>query len=338
MGTIKENYVVTKRNVLNELRTNTMTLNELRFFTIYLSKINSKDINTKLVKFPLEDFKLIMGLEHTKPNYIKQVTNSLLSKVVSIPKENGGYTSFQLFKECTVDMNEFDEWYIEIEAHDKALPLMFEFKEKYFTYKLWNALKLKSVNQLRMFEILKQYEKIGYRVLKVDDLKELLGLTKEEYARFGNFKDRVLDPCQRALKENTDICFEYEPHGKRGKGGKVISLKFTIKKNNNYTDELTLDEFIEQKKSDEEIETIIDEPKSKYDELIDFIADACNNEFSTKEMIVIHNSVLEDNQPLTRDNIKYFDFIKSKYDELNMRAEKTEIKNRFGYFKSLVKE
>ena len=84
----------------------------------------------------------------------------------------GGYNGFQLFKDCTVDIDDKAEWYIEIDAHDKALPLMFEFKDKYFSYQLWNALRLKSPNQLRMYEILKQYEKIGIRILSIDELKK----------------------------------------------------------------------------------------------------------------------------------------------------------------------
>ena len=47
--------------------------------------------------------------------------------------------------------------FYEIDAHDRALPLMFDFKNKYFKYELWNALRLKSPNQVRMYEILKQW-------------------------------------------------------------------------------------------------------------------------------------------------------------------------------------
>ena len=56
MATIKENYLVKKRNVLNEIRSNSMTLQELRFFSIYLSKINPLDISTRIVRFPIDDF------------------------------------------------------------------------------------------------------------------------------------------------------------------------------------------------------------------------------------------------------------------------------------------
>lgn len=339
MPTLKKNYVVKKKNVLNEIRANNMTLQELRFFSIYLSKINPDDVNTRIVRFAMSDFKAIMELGRIDINYMKNVTNSLLSKIVNVPIENEnnrfiGYTGFQLFKECTVIMDEQTaEWYIEIDAHDKALPLLFEFKNKYFTYQLFNALRLRSSNQLRMYELLKQYEKIGYRVLAVEELKELLGIDKNEYGdRFDNFKKRVLDVCQQALFAYTDIKFTYEPFGKKGKGGKILFLKFFIKKNGDFSDQLTLEMFIDEKKEEfDEIEPTV------FDERIRFLSEACNDEFSTKEIVVLYNLMIE-NLPYgtIRDDLKCYDFLKHKFDYMIMRNEKESIKNRFAYMKKII--
>jgi hypothetical protein len=221
-----------------------MTLQELRFFSIYLAKINPRDVSTRAVRFLLEDFQKIM--EYGKLNIIQlqHTIDSLLSKIVGVPLENGGFALFQLFKKGVFSQNDDGEWYIEIDAHDEALPLMFEFKEKYFTYQLWNALRLKSSNQLRMYEILKQYESLGERIISVNELKSLLGIEKSEYPRFNSFRERVLDSCQQALAENTDIKYAYEPYGKLGRGGKVLKIRFIISKNTEYRDRLTLDEFI----------------------------------------------------------------------------------------------
>ncbi len=331
MVTIKGNYVVKKNNVLNEIRSNSMTLQELRFFSIYLSKINPNQTNTRLVRFPVSDFRAIMELGRINIDYLKQVTNSLLCKIVNIPLERGGYIGFQLFKECTVGIDD-GEWYIEIDAHDKALPLMFEFKQKYFSYQLWNALRLKSSNQLRMYEILKQYEKIGSRILAINELKELIGIEKDEYNVYADFRRRVLDACQQALSETTDIKFTYEPYGKKGKGGKILFLRFTILKNENYIDQLCLSEFIEQHKEiEKEIEVSI------YDEKMNFLTDACNNEFSIKEIIVLHDLMCEKlPNEIVYDDIKCYDYLRHKYRYMNMRNEKSKIPHRFAYIKSLI--
>jgi len=225
-----------------------MSLQELRFFSIYLSKINPDDLNTRVVRFPLEEFKTIMDLGRVNVEHMKAATNNLLSKVVNVPNDSGGYSGFQLFKQCVVDVDEQGGWYVEIDAHDRALPLMFEFRERYFTYKLWNALRLKSSNQLRMYELMKQYEKIGHRIISLEELKNFLGIEQKEYPRYDNFRRWVLDACRAALVENTDIAFTYAPFGKKGKGGKILQLRFDIKRNENFIDPLSLSDFIKHSK------------------------------------------------------------------------------------------
>ena len=154
MAKLFNTAIIEKRNVLNELRSNNMTVQELRFFSIYLSKINPWDISTRVVRFPIDEFQRIMGFGRLNMAQIRSCTDSLLTKIVHIPTETGGYSAFQLFKECKVDHDEKGKWFMEIDAHDKALPLMFDFKNRYFKYELWNALRLKSPNQVRMYEIL----------------------------------------------------------------------------------------------------------------------------------------------------------------------------------------
>ena len=249
MSKLYEKSIVRKRNVLNELRCNSMTLQELRFFNIYLSKINPSDLSTRVVRFPLDDFRRIMGLgSDMNITHFRYIIRHILQQVVEVPNEkSSGFKAFQLFKQAEVEKDENGDWYVEFDAHDNALPLMFEFKNKYLRYELWNALRLKSPNQVRMYEILKQYEGIGKRELAVTELRELLGIKKDEYSGrtgWSDFKKYVLDSCQHALKELTDISYTYE-RGKTGRGGKWLTVVFHISKNTAHKDPLQLNEFIE---------------------------------------------------------------------------------------------
>lgn len=336
---LKGKELVEKKNVLNELRRNSMTLQELRFFSIYLSKINARDVSTRKVIFPVEDFQKIMEIGRVNIQYFKDVTDGLLGKVVSIPNEDGrpGYTSFQLFKRCKVYQDDYNQWQVEIDAHDEALPLMFEFKRDYFTYELWNALRLKSSNQVRMYEILKQYEKLGERKLPLPELRELLGIAPDEYPRWNNFRTRVLDSCQDALAETSDIWFDYTPIKA---GHSITGVKFTIHKNENYIDQLTLAEFIDlqgEKDNSKEIGSIAlaTEVNGKYkDQKIDFLAEAFNKEFSEEETRVLVDAMLA--LPISfPDDTARFDFLRRKYNVLALRGDK--IKYRFKYLLKVIK-
>jgi len=344
---LQKKYLVTKQNVLNEMRTNNMTLQELRLFSIYLSKINPQDKSTRVLKFPLADFQEIMDLVRLHIDHLQSVADSLLKKTITLAEEYGGFTMFQLFKIFKVYRDENGQWLVEIDAHDMALPLMFDFKSHYFKYELWNTLRLKSKNQFRMYEILKQYERVGVRTISVKDLKEQLGIDENEYPQFKHFKQNVLTVCQKALAEYTDISYTYEPCGKKGRGGKILELKFTITKNKDYIDPLGLDKFIDLSNKtiikDDYQEINLDDLDENgnihstgtspiYEERITFLMDACNNEFTREEIIVLF-----DIMPswVKHDENDSHDFLQSKYREMNMRKPNV---SRFGYLKKIIGE
>jgi len=237
--------LVEKRNILNELISRKFDLQELRLFSIYLSKINAREISTRVVRLELRQFYKIMDISRQSDKYLREKTNDLLTKIVNVPDENNSrnYTAFQLFKKCRIATDENGKRYFEIDAHDDALPLMFVYKGKYFKYELWNVLNLDSVNKFRMYEILKENEWRGEFIIAVEELKTLLGMDKKEYSSYNDFKKKVINVCQKSLKEKTDISFTYETHS-RGDAGKILSLRFTITKNDSYTNQLNLEEFV----------------------------------------------------------------------------------------------
>lgn len=332
--------IVEKRNVLNELRSYSMSLQELRFFSIYLSKINPYDIKTRVVRFPLDDFRKIMGISaDMNINHFKYTVRHILQQIVEVPNEGGsGYKAFQLFKEAVIEKDEKDIWYVEFDAHDNALPLMFEFKNKYFTYELWNALKLKSTNQIRMYEILKQYESVGKRELTVTELRDLLGIDPKDYAGrtgWSDFKKKVLDSCQQALRQTTDICYTYE-RGKVGQGGKWLSIVFNIMKNTECVDKLSLEDFIgNQTELGEmpikEIDAHINASISGKD--IDYGSDfgsllgsaALNDEFDIEQVRVIQDLVLK--AAPTSDQLEMCNYLIGQVHKMDTYKPK----NRFKY-------
>ena len=344
MAKLYETAVVSKRNVLNELRSNNMTLQELRFFSIYLSKINPQDIDTRVVRFPLDDFQKIMNLGKLNITQLKSNIDSLLTKVVHVPNENGGFSAFQLFKRCRVNKDELDSWFVEIDAHDDALPLMFDFKEKYFKYELWNALRMKSSNQIRMYEIMKQYEFIGHHEWSVQELRELLYIGENEYSGrtgWSDFRKNILDACQAALKESTDICYTYE-RGKTGKGGKWLTIIFHIEKNNDYIDQLTLADFIDMQPSSQLIEddmiegqaTFFEEEIEYGSELANFLGrNALDNEFTPEQVRVIQDFVIQ--AVPASDYLERNNYLIRMVHKMNAQPN---IKNRYAYLCKMLEQ
>lgn len=281
------NWIV-KSNKLNEIRHTKMTLTQTRLFSIYLSKINPMDISSREVTFKLDEYAKIMAFKRFNITKLRKTFIDLTRLVVHFIRDTNDYdektglrgfemVSSLLFKRFKLYKDDNDEWTVSIDCHDDVLYLMFELKKHFFKYKLFNALRLASPNQQRMYELLKQYEYVGAREISVKDLREFLGLKENEYPRWDNFRYRILETSQIALEKYTDIKFTWEVVGKRGKGGKINTLKFNIEKNDNHEQQLTLDDFM-FKQLQPEIDGDIEEFEQR-----------CNNEFDPVEMQVLHN-------------------------------------------------
>ena len=336
---LKKGNKVEKRNDLNEIRTKHMTMQQLRFFAIYLSRINARDESTRRVRFPLADFQKIMGLGRLNIANLKAATDGLLCQIVHLPNKNGGYKSFQLFKECTVDKAPDGEWFVEIDAHDKALPMFFDFKEKYFTYDVGNVLRLGSSNQMRMYEILKQRQTLRQPVIiQLQELRELLGLDDDKYTRYQDFRVRILDKAQKELAEQTDIKFTYEPVKK---GRKIAALAFNIQRNDLKFPQMCIEEYIAALPDPEEAED--DAPESDADTTGggDLYADALPDSLSAAEVEAPRALAVEHVDAgggLADAELKVFDYLSEKTRLMYAQKKAVKQENYFAWLRKAVAE
>ena len=235
-------YQITVSNAINEMRRLDMGLEENRIYLSYLAKIDPTDIRTRRVVYPLKEFKKIMNIPaDTSTERMKEYTASLLSHVITESDGNGGYRQYQIFSECEVKQDSLGQWNIYITAHDKLVPYLFNLKSMYFSYKLWNVRRLDKPTHIRLYEILKQYERTRTQTLTISiaDLKHRLDLNPDDYSRFDNFNSKIIKPCQKVLTEKTDITFDVE---KIKDGRAVTGLKFKVRANEAYDHQMELKE------------------------------------------------------------------------------------------------
>jgi hypothetical protein len=107
------------------------------------------------------------------------------------------------------------------------MPYLLNLQKNFTEYKSRNVMHLQSVFSIRIYEILKQYLNIGKRVIELETLREMLGISGK-YPKFSNIKQRILEPAKNELSQ-TDISFAYEPIKT---GRRVTAIRFTVKSNN----------------------------------------------------------------------------------------------------------
>ncbi|BDS15580.1 replication initiation protein [Aureispira anguillae] len=222
--------LVTKSNNLVEARYH-FSIWETRVFTKLVSLIQPGDEDFKKYKLQIRDLVSFFGVnDNDAYAKIKAVPDNLLKKVVTIPYTENGEERFLktgLIAQASIPKKK--EGYIELSFHPDLKPYLLQLKRTFLSYDIRNVLKISSVYSIRIYELLKQYEKIGYREFDIDTLKVILGVS-DKYKLYGHFKSRIILKAQEDLKLNTDICFNFTEI-KRGR--KVIAILFEIRTNKN---------------------------------------------------------------------------------------------------------
>jgi hypothetical protein len=88
------------------------------------------------------------------------------------------------------------------------------------------ALKAKSQQQLKFYELLLSYLSLGHWKTSIKQLKHLLEIKEDSYQKFSHFKKHMLDRCCIFINQKTRLNVEYEVVRE---GRKPVDLLFKIK-------------------------------------------------------------------------------------------------------------
>jgi plasmid replication initiation protein len=105
-----------------------------------------------------------------------------------------------------------------------------QLKEKFTAINVIDLMQFKSVHAIRIYELLKQYQDIGERVLSLEEIKDCCGVT-DKLKQYGELKKRLLLIAQREINEKSDIHIKFECIKP---SRKIVGLKFIISKNKAY--------------------------------------------------------------------------------------------------------
>lgn len=221
--TLKEDNLITKSNKLIEASFKLNSI-EQKIILALISLIQPDDEDFKAYTFRIKDFiKLIGGNSNTRYRELEEITRKLMSKVNDI------YIDDRLYQVQWLSLAEYNygKGTINLTLHPFLKPYLLQLKKEFTSYKLKNVSDLKSSYAIRIYELLKQYERFKERTFDLDDLRQKLAVT-DIYPKYGNFKQRVLLPAQREINKKSDIAFDFK---EIKEGRSVKQIKFLIKPN-----------------------------------------------------------------------------------------------------------
>jgi plasmid replication initiation protein len=215
------NYKVSKSNALIEASYK-LTIDEQRIILLLASLVEPHDKEFKIYKFKVNDLIKLLGIKNkNKYRQIREHAMALRQKGFTIKEGNKTLDIGWLSSSVYYD----GEGIVELCFDPKLKPFLLDLKTHYTTYPMRSAFFLRSIYSVRIYELLKQYQKIGKRVFELMELRSLLGIDDNEYKLYTDFKRTVIIRSQQELEEKTELYFEFEEQ-KTGK--KVTHLHFEI--------------------------------------------------------------------------------------------------------------
>ncbi len=217
-----ERGIVKHHNYINESIFNFNSL-ELNIFVAIIYKMHKMN---REVTFNVKDIKKYLNSKDRSYATFEKVIKKLQKQSIEL-KHKDGYMSIMPFP--VLDFNLKDKT-ITVECNSKIVPLLRDLKKQFTLYSIDEFINLENKYSKRMFQLLKQYEKIGKRNFELHYLKNIL---LAEYERFYDFERFVLKRAKEDINKYTTLNVDYT---KKKVGRTIKSIEFKISKKTSQSD------------------------------------------------------------------------------------------------------
>ena len=225
----------------------TLTVIEQKIIRLLASMIKKDDDDFKEYEFKTKDLIKILNTSDSRfYRDIDNITDLIMQRIIKIKDVNTG----EFEKYHWIDVCKYKNGILKLKINRELKPFYLSL-DWYTKYQLKNIMQFKSTYSFRLYELLKQYEKIGNRVITIDDLRVILDIHKTQYPKYANLKQKVINIAVKEINLKTDLNFTLE---EIKTCRKVTSIKFHIKKNKDAKNEILA--IKEEPKQDTDINNI----------------------------------------------------------------------------------
>jgi plasmid replication initiation protein len=230
--------LVRKSNNLIEARYN-FDVWEMRLFLVLISNIRRDDTDFGFYRIHYRDVAKTFGL-NMKRGYseIREAAKSLLDKKFYVDSVVDGFQRqniYHIIRKINILKEGQDgkagvenQEYLDVQIEDEMKPLLLQLQKSFTTYSFENIINL-GLYSIRIYELLKQYETIGKRVLKFEEMKKMFEL-EDKYPLFANFYAKVVAPSIKEINLHTDLLVTDVEHIKEGRRTTALRFFFRVQK------------------------------------------------------------------------------------------------------------
>jgi plasmid replication initiation protein len=227
MAQIQKNSLVVKSNSLINA---SYKLSLIEQQLLILAAIHAREKRQNLLEnqdivITVSEFANAYGLPLNGSLYdnLKSATKSLFNRAVTIhdPEWVG------LVRWVQGVFYKRDSSAIRLVFSKEVAPYLTALESNFTSYPLEKIGNLTSVYAVRLYELLIQFKTTGLRILEIDELRNILGLTTE-YSLFKDLRVNVIELAIEQINQHTDIKVKYEAT-KTGRKFTHLEFRFKVK-------------------------------------------------------------------------------------------------------------
>ena len=207
---------------------------DIKIFKTILGKINHNE--TLFKDFYIIDYEDLDEVNIDKKNRFAIVTKSLKKLAAFYVQLEQGNSTIEVGLIQNKFKYERNSSKIVVSVHEDLKPFLLDLSVKYTKYGIANLAQLKNVYSIKLFELLKSFQALGYYETTIGNLRKSLEIPEDNYKMYADLKKKVIEKAQREIASTT-IYFDFKEE-KIGK--KVERIIFTIK---SYEAKIDLDQY-----------------------------------------------------------------------------------------------
>ncbi len=218
---LPSSLIITQSNKLVQARYN-LSLGEQRLILSMIAKIQPDDEDFKPYRISIGELADFLGIAKGSAYHeCKKITKSLLGRVLEIQEPGRLLQTGWVSSADYIDGSGM----VNLSFDPLLKPYLLQLKGNFTSCKFEMLLSFKSQYTIRMYTLLKQYERLKEREIELELLREMLGLSKNLYAEYKNFKQCILIPVKNEIAKKADLYFEFDEikYGRR-----VGAIRFRI--------------------------------------------------------------------------------------------------------------
>lgn len=188
-----------------------------------MSDISSREVHRVSVK------ELLVFLGHSSTSRLTESLSRLGKANIDIDyKDEAGKDHTAVVHYLSYDMTKTEDGYV-VFAFDPLLVSMLADPAIYGTLNIRSFKNFRSAYSMKLYEILSLYVRRQHPVwnVKMDELREALGVEAKYAERADNFKSRIIEASVDEINSVSDFRVSTE-YIRGGRGGRIQSVKFTV--------------------------------------------------------------------------------------------------------------